>query len=244
MDANRQRSVPQLGQRPIVDLDVRLEPPRIAADDGQRQREAVPRGPHHRLRTAADSNPGRERRALHRRKDPDAVERRTHRSLPLYRLPGMVGVPEGREDRQLLLEQDLVVVQRIAEQGKRLGERATSQNDLGSSVGNGVQGAEALIDPNGVVGAEHGDGGAELHPLGAAGDGREQHLGGADREIRAMVLAHAEEVHADPVGQLGFGNDVPEDARMGQKAATGVRGDVAEGVQAQFDGCHSGLTGG
>ncbi len=208
------------------------------------KRKAVARGPHHRLRAAADADPGAERRVLHRREDPDAVERRTNRSLPFYRLAGAIGVPERGEDRQLLLEQDLVVVQRVAEQGERLGERAAAENDLGSPVGDGVQGAEALVHPNRVIRAEDGDGGPEFQTLGTAGDGREQHLWGADREIRAMVLAHAEEVHAEPVGQLGFGDDVPEDARVGQETAFGVRGDVAEGIQAQFDGCHTGLTGG
>ena len=98
------------------------------------------------------------------------------------------------------------------------------------------EGGEALVDPDGVVGAEDGDGGAEPDPLGAAGDGREQDLGGADGEVGAVVLADAEEVHADPVGQLGLGDDVAEDPRVGQQAAVGVRGDVAEGVEAQFDG--------
>ena len=66
----------------------------------------------------------------------------------------------------------------------------------------------------------------------------EKHLGGADGEVGAVVLADAEEVHADPVGQLGFGDDVPEDARVRQESAFGVQGDVAEGVQAEFDVGH------
>jgi hypothetical protein len=46
-----------------------------------------------------------------------------------------------------------------------------------------------------------------------------------------VVLADPEEIHADPVGQLGFGNDVPEDRGVGQEPAFGICGDVAEGVQ-------------
>jgi hypothetical protein len=47
-----------------------------------------------------------------------------------------------------------------------------------------------------------------------------------------VVLPDAEEVDAHPVGQLGFGDDVAEDARMGEEAAIGVDRDVTEGVQA------------
>ena len=50
-----------------------------------------------------------------------------------------------------------------------------------------------------------------------------------------MVLADAEEVHAQPVGQLGLGDHVAEDLRVREEAAVGVRGHVAEGVEAQLD---------
>jgi hypothetical protein len=130
------------------------------------------------------------------------------------RLAGPAGVPEGREDRQLLLEEDVVIVERIAEQGKRLGERAATQDHFGPPVGAGVEGAETLIDPDRVIRAEHGDGRAEPEPLGAAGDGGEQNFRGADGEVGTVVLPDAEEVHADPVGQLGFGDHVAEDAGL------------------------------
>jgi hypothetical protein len=51
-----------------------------------------------------------------------------------------------------------------------------------------------------------------------------------------MVLADAEEVYADAVGQLGLGDDIAEDVGLGTGAAVGVHGDVAEGVEAQLDG--------
>ena len=181
---------------------------------------------------------------LDRRVDADAVEWRAHRSLPADRLAGAVGVAQRGEDRELLLEQDVVVVQRVAEQRERLGERAAPQDHLGSAVRHGVERGEALVDADRIVGAEDGDGGAEPETLGAAGDGAEQHLGGADGEVGAVVLAHAEEVHADPVGQLGFGDDVAEDTCLWLESTFGVRGDVAEGIQAEFDVCHVEVTGG
>ena len=80
-----------------------------------------------------------------------------------------------------------------------------------------IEGGEALIDPNGVVGAENDDGGAEPDPGGAAGDGDEHDLGGGDREILAVVLPHGEEVQAELVRELRLGNDIPEDGRWGRR---------------------------
>jgi hypothetical protein len=58
------------------------------------------------------------------------------------------------------------------------------------------------------------------------------------------MLANAEEIHADPVGQLGFGDDVAEDVCLRLESTFGVRGDVAEGIQAELDICHVEVTGG
>ena len=118
----------------MVELDVGREAAGVAADDGEGEREAVARRAHDGLGAAADADPGPERRVLHRRIDADALERRAHRPLPMDRLAGPVGVPQGREDRELLLEQIVVVVERIAEERERLGERAPSENHLCAAV--------------------------------------------------------------------------------------------------------------
>ena len=74
------------------------------------------------------------------------------------------------------------------------------------------------------------------------GDGGEHDLGGADGEVGAVVLADADEVDAELVGELGLGDDVAEDLGVRQRAAVGVEGDVAEGVEAEFDVRHGDLT--
>ncbi len=58
---------------------------------------------------------------------------------------------------------------------------------------------------------------------------------GAETAIWTVVLADAEDVEADLVGELGFGNDVAEDVGVRVRAAVGGEGDVAEGVEAQLD---------
>ena len=50
-----------------------------------------------------------------------------------------------------------------------------------------------------------------------------------------MVFAHAEAVDADLLGEYGFGDDVPESLRLGLELAVRPDGDVAEGVQAEFE---------
>ena len=151
---------------------------------------------------------------LDRRVDAQAVERRAHGALPADGLAGAVGVPERGEERELLLEEVVVVVERVAEEGERLGERAAAEDHLGAAVRDGVEGGEALVDADRVVGAEDRDGGAEVDALGAAGDRGEDDLRRADGEVGAVVLADAEEVDAELVGQLGLGDDVAEDLRV------------------------------
>ena len=131
------------------------------------------------------------------------------------RLAGAVGVADGGEQRELLLEQVVVVLERVAEEGKRLGERAAAEDHLGAAVGEGVEGGEALVDADGVVGAQHRHRGAQADPGGAGGDGGEHDLQGADGEVGAVVLADAEGSRRRAVGRLGLGEDVAEDGSGG-----------------------------
>ena len=49
------------------------------------------------------------------------------------------------------------------------------------------------------------------------------------------MLAHAKEVDAQRIGELGFGDDVADDLRLREQPAIGIDGDVAEGVEAEFE---------
>ena len=104
--------------------------------------------------------------------------------------------------------------------------------------GDRVEGGEALVDPDRVVGAQDSDRGAKPDAAGPGGDRAEEDFGRADGEVGTVVLADAEKVYADPVGQLGLGDDVAKDLGLGLGPAVLVRGDVAEGVDTQIDGWH------
>nr|BFF16017.1 hypothetical protein GCM10025699_73200 [Microbacterium flavescens] len=61
-----------------------------------------------------------------------------------------------------------------------------------------------------------------------------------------MVLADADEVESDAIGEDGLLDEVADglgvgDQRSGAVAAGGALGDVAEGVEAELEGCDMGL---
>ena len=227
---------PELGQRTVIERDVRREPPGLAADDREHEREAVARGPYHRRLAPADTDPRSKRARFGRRKHPLPLEWRAGRASPRHRLALVVVRQERGEEVEFLLEQRLVLVEVVAEQRERLGERATPENHLRATARRGVEGGEPLEDANRVVGTEHRHRRAEPYSLRPAGDGREQDFRRRDGEVGPVVLADAEEVNAHRVGQLGFGNDVADDPRLRECASVTVDGDVAEGVQAEFEG--------
>jgi hypothetical protein len=139
------------------------------------------------------------------------------------------------EQVELLLEQLLVAVERIAEERERLGERTAPEDHLGATAGDRIDGGEALVHPDRVVGAEHGHSGPEADPLGARCDCGEHGLGRRDREVVAVVFADAEEVEAEPVGKDRLVDDIADHLRFAQTITVGIDGDVPEGVEAQLD---------
>ncbi len=64
MHGYRALGLPQLLERLVIEVDEWLEPLRAAADDRERERQAVARGADDRLGTAADTDPGAQRPAL------------------------------------------------------------------------------------------------------------------------------------------------------------------------------------
>ncbi len=68
-------------------------------------------------------------------------------------------------------------------------------------------------------------------------DGRPKHAGEVIRDlIEEAVLA--DETGVDFIGGYGFIDQVADDLRRMQRLAIGAIGDVAESVEAEFDGWH------
>ena len=140
---------------------------------------------------------------------------------------------ERGEEVELLGEEPVVVAQVEAEEAEGLDEGAASELDLGAAARHGVEGGEALVDPDRVVGGQHGDAGAEADPLGLAGDRGEHDVGRGDGVVGAVVLAEADVVHPDPVGQHRLRDHLAQ--RLGVVAGRAVERGVAERVEAERD---------
>src|SRR5262249_32649851 len=121
----------------------------------------------------------------------------------------------------------------VAEQRERFDARPAAEDDLGPAAGDGVQRGVPLVHPDRIVGTQHGDGGAEVDPLGARRDRREHHVSGRHREILGVMLADPEEVQPGLLGQDSFLDHVADRLGMRQRLAIGVAVPVAEGVQAE-----------
>ena len=126
------------------------------------------------------------------------------------RPPGRARIAEREQQLELLGEQLVVVVEVVAEERERLDERAAAGHDLGAAAREQVERREVLEDAHRVVGAEDGDGARQPDPLRARG-GRGEHDGRRrDGEVGPVVLADAEDVEADLVGELDLLDQVAQ----------------------------------
>ena len=164
-----------------------------------------------------------------------SLDRRARRAAPRHRCPRPIRLEEPGEQLQLLLEQRLVLVQRIAEERKRLDERATAEDDFGAAVRRGVERREPLKDAHRVVGAQHRDSGAEPDATRSTGNRGEDDLRRRDGEVGTVMLADADEIDAQLVGENGLVDDVADDLGLRERATVGVASDVAERVEPELE---------
>lgn len=73
-----------------------------------------------------------------------------------------------------------------------------------------------------------------MNALGARRDRGQHGFGRGDREVAAVMLAKANEVEAELVGQNRLVDDVADHLRMRKHGTGGVLGDVAKGIQSEF----------
>src|SRR5215216_1859580 len=134
------------------------------------------------------------------------LQRRAESARPRHRL--VTG--NGKQQVQLLVEQLVVVIQRVAEQRKRLGERATSDHQLCPPTGEQIKGDEVLVHPYRIGGAQHRDSAAELDPLSLPGDNGQHDFGCRGSHVRTVVLSDPVDLQPEFVGQFCFLDHLPE----------------------------------
>jgi hypothetical protein len=66
-------------------------------------------------------------------------------------------------------------------------------------------------------------------------DRGEKDLGGGNGKVASMMLAKADAVHPDLVGEAGLVNDIAEHLRMGQGMPVAAGLDVAEGIEPKLN---------
>jgi hypothetical protein len=92
-----------------------------------------------------------------------------------------------------------------------------------------------LIDADRIVGRQHGDRARQADALGARGGRGKRHSRRRDRIVGPMVLAKAEHVEADTVGELDLLQDVGEAlVDIDRHAGQGVAPGLDEGVGAEL----------
>lgn len=139
----------------------------------------------------------------------------------------MAGVPpDGEQQAQLLGEHFVVVVQADTEETERLSEGAASGDDLCAAVAEQVEGGEVLVEADRVGGGQHRHRAGQADAAGGL-SGRGQRNGGVrDGEVRAVVLAEAEDVQSRLVGGDGVGDDLAGAAPgvvQGSRAGVGLQ---------------------
>ena len=94
-----------------------------------------------------------------------------------------------------------------------------------------------LIDPHRIVGGQHRHRARQPDGLGALGRGRQQHRRRRGQEIRPVMLADAEHLEADLVGQLDLLHEIAQPLRRARDPPGGrVRRVLDEGIDADFHG--------
>lgn len=215
----------------MVEIDVGFEACRRATDDRQHQGKLVAHRAHDRFRAAADADPGAQG-GFGGRIDGLIAEGRAGGARPGdARFADQPG-----KEVEAFLEQRLVVFQVEAEEREALDEGPAPDDDLGAATGDGIKRRESLEDADGIVGGEDRDAGAEADAGGAGGHGGEDRLGRRDREIGAMMLAERDHIDPNFVGQHPLLHHVADDLRLGLRGPVRAVGDVAKGVEAEFEG--------
>lgn len=132
-------------------------------------------------------------------------------------------VADLEEEVELLGEEGVVVLEVEAEEGEGFDEGAATGDDLGAASRDEVEGGEFLEDAHGVGGGEDCDGAGEADLLGEGGRGGEDDGGGRVEVLDAVMLADAEDVEAELIGEGDLFEEVAE-------AVGGSDGGAGDGI--------------
>src|SRR5262249_22762472 len=119
----------------------------------------------------------------------------------------------------------------VAEERKRLDERAAPGHDLGASAREQVERRELLEHANRIVRAEDAHRARQTNRLRASSRCAEHDCGCRYCEVRTVMLADTEDVEADLVCELDLLEQVAQPLFGGYRAV----GELCKGVNAKLD---------
>ena len=214
-----------------IEVDERAKAVGFAADDGDHERKAEDAGADEGFGCAAYSQPDGKGVLQGAREDALAGERSTVFAGPV----DVVRFAQSEEEVQLFCEEVVVVFELEAEEREGFDEGTAAYDHLGASVGDEVEGGKVLEDADGVGGAEDGDGRGKADVSGACGGGGEDDGGGRVEVFAAVVLAEAEDVEPNHVGDLDLFEKMSDALLRGDGVAgDGVRNECGEAVDADL----------
>ena len=150
--------------------------------------------------------------------------------------PDHLGLGADREQKiELLGEQLVVILEVVAEQREGFDEGPASGHDLRPAAGYEIEGGELLVDANRIVRRQHRDGAGQPDALGARRGCGERDRRRGDGVVRPVMLAEAEHVEADAVGELDLLQHVGEaPVDIDRLARHGIAAGLDEGVSAEL----------
>src|SRR5260370_4062677 len=141
---------------------------------------------------------------------------------------------QAREQVELLLEQVLVIVEVVPEEGERLDQRAAAGDQLGPAIRHRVEGGKLGVHPNGVLRAQDGDGSSEPNAFGSPGDRGQDDARGRVHHVLAVVLGDVERVDPDGICEYRLFDGVADDDVAAQLATRFVYADRHERGQSEL----------
>jgi hypothetical protein len=99
-------------------------------------------------------------------------------------------------------------------------------------MGKRVECRKTLEDPDGIIGAQHRDTGAQNNALGLHRDSGQDCLRCGNGKVIPVVLAQSDGVDSHFISKNGLIYDVADDLCIGKRNPARVMGDITKGVKA------------
>src|SRR5258707_7416856 len=190
------------GATPSLAIEVykRPEASGLTADDGDHERKSEHSCANERFGRAADTDPYGERILQRARVDCLAGKGGAVFAGPVH----LRTCPDLEEKLEFFRKERIVIFKTQAEERVGLNEGTATGDNFRPAPRDQVESRELLKNANGVGGAENSDCAGETNIFRARGGSGEDHNGSRVEELRPVMFANAENIQANPIGELNL----------------------------------------